>query len=46
MTDLFRAGVSLLGASVVLKMTKNMSDRLTEEKEQPKRENKKRYFRL
>lgn len=49
MTDLFKAGVSLLGAGVVLKLTKDMSDNLTKEKsneKEPKKECKKRYFRL
>ena len=54
MTDLFKAGVSLLGAGVVLKLTKDMSDNLTkprhekENKECPReiQKNKRRYFRL
>ena len=32
MTDLFKAGVNLLGAGIVLKLVKDMGDNLTEEK--------------
>lgn len=51
MTDLFKVGVSLLGAGVVLKMTKDMGDNLTKEKKekdncQEKHIVKRRYFRL
>ena len=45
-TNLFKTGVALLGAGVVLKMTKKMSDNLTEEKGIPKKDGSGRGLRL
>jgi len=46
MTDLFKAGVSLLGAGVVLKIVKDYSDNITKKKKQMPTKEKKKYYRL
>jgi hypothetical protein len=46
--NLFKVGTNLLGAGVVLKLTKEMSDKITKEKYKNKEvyKDKRRYFRI